>query len=133
MTNPVSGRAALLAAAVVALAACSSGPTDFVDVATLGESSLAPPQQVHSDAQKAALEHDLSRSGDALAARGASADAGLPSAMALAIIRQQQNEEAKALLEEARASPPPAATRDVAPAACADGRPRDSAGACPSP
>lgn len=109
------------------LAACSSGPTDFVDLASLNV-EMTGPSQVRSQASRAALTKDLTSSGHRVAARGAAADDGLPSAMALALIRQQQNEEARALLAEA-------STRKVAPALppCPDERPPEADGSCVRP
>lgn len=115
----------LLACAL--LAACSSGPTDFVDLATLNVETTGP-SQVRSPASRAALTKDLTATGDRVAARGAAADNGLPSAMALALIRQQQNEDARALLAEANG-------RTVAPALppCPDERPPEADGTCVRP
>lgn len=123
-TAPTGPRLAALAA-VLFLAACSSGPTDFVDVATVAGDDRAPPQ-VRSAAQQAELQKTLSASGTALAARGAAADDGLSSAMALTVIRQQQNEEARALLQEAGGMPAPAA------APCGGGAVRGTDGRCPA-
>ncbi|WP_165644898.1 hypothetical protein, partial [Oharaeibacter diazotrophicus] len=106
-TAPAGPRRAVLAAVLLLLAACSSGPTDFVDVATVAGDDRAPPQ-VRSAGEQAELQQTLSASGTALAARGARADDGLGPAMALTVIRQQQNEEARALLQEAGGMPAPA-------------------------
>ncbi len=118
--------AAALALALLA-AACSSGPTDFVDLATTNVDAT-PPAQVRSPADKAAVARSLTAAGDRAASRAAAADDGLPSAMALAVIRQQQNEDAKALLAEASGS-------TVAPAkpACPDGLPPEANGTCLRP
>jgi hypothetical protein len=110
------------------LAGCASGPSDFVDLATLD--SAPPPPQVRTEAQRSALEKDLAATGNRQAAAGAAADAGLPSAMALAVIRQQQNEEARALLEAAGPVPPANAPSPAAPA-CPDGVAPAADGTCP--
>lgn len=85
------------AALALLLSACASGPSDFAD---LHHPPSAPEAQtVRDQAQRANLERDLAAQADRLAANGRAADAGLPSAMALAIIRQQQAEEARKLLD----------------------------------
>jgi hypothetical protein len=111
--------------AVLLVAGCAaSGPSDFVDLAAT--QPAPPPSAVRTAEQRDKLERDLTALGNRQEAAGAAADNGLPSAMALAVIRQQQNEEARALLEAAGPVPPAAA-----PAACPDGATPAADGTCP--
>lgn len=96
MSSSLVSRAAAAALALL-LSACASGPSDFADLRQPPSSPEA--QAVRDEAGRANLERDLAAQADRLAANGRAADAGLPSAMALAIIRQQQAEEARKLLE----------------------------------
>jgi heterodisulfide reductase subunit A-like polyferredoxin len=80
------------------LAGCASGPADIADAfasMTVNETSA-----VKTEEERAALVSDLEQAGDRQASEGRAAASGLPSAVALSIIRQQQVEEARALLEE---------------------------------
>ena len=95
-----AARAAIMAAALAALAACSSGPTDFADLSGLTGWNDAP-TEVRSEAQKTALERDLTSTANRVQSAGDAAERIQPGALALAVVRQQQNEEARALLEEA--------------------------------
>lgn len=90
-------RLAGLAVLVACLTGCASGPADFADLSLPAPDPSAT--AVRDDADRVALERDLAARGDQLTASGKAADAGLPSAMALAIIRQQQAEEARKLLD----------------------------------
>jgi len=123
-------RAALaVVPAVLLVAGCAaSGPSDFVDLAAT--QPAPPPSAVRTAEQRDKLERDLTALGNRQEAAGAAADNGLPSAMALAVIRQQQNEEAKALLEAAGpVRPAPAAT--PAPLPCPEGVTLAADGSCP--
>lgn len=108
-------------AAAVAFAglvtACSSGPADYVNLEQpVASTAPVTDLRVRTDAQRSALERDLASTGNRQIAAGNAADAGLSSAMALTVIRQQQSEEAKALLLEAGVPPcDPAAVADCAP------------------
>jgi hypothetical protein len=95
--NSMGMAVAALAAALLALAACSSGPTDFVEVA-------APPSletTVKTDVQRTALERELTAQGQRQVAAGSVADSSLPAAMALQVARDQQSEDVRALLDSA--------------------------------
>lgn len=109
-------RLAFWPAACLLLAACGTGPADFV--ANLPSQAITEPRaQVRTPEERAALEAELDSVGSRQAAAGR--NAGSANALALEIIRQQQAEEARALLDAAEASPP------VEPAPCvtADGKP----------
>lgn len=113
--------------AVLLVAGCAaSGPSDFVD---LSANQPPPPSAVRTADQRDKLERDLTALGNRQEAAGAAADNGLPSAMALAVIRQQQNEEARALLEAA--TPVPPADAPAAPVACPGNVARAADGTCP--
>ncbi|WP_181705618.1 hypothetical protein [Chthonobacter rhizosphaerae] len=95
-----------VAGLVLALAACGGGPSDYVQTTLPVADPAASAVPLRSETQQAALERDLKRLGSAQASAGRRADDKLPSAMALAIIRQQQNEEARKLLDAAGTVPP---------------------------
>ena len=118
---------AVVPAALLVAGCAASGPADFVDLDAA--QPAPPPSAVRTAAQRDKLERDLTALGNRQEAAGAAADNGLPSAMALAVIRQQQNEEAKALLEAA--GPVPPASAPAAPPACPEGVTRAADGNCP--
>lgn len=95
----------VLAAVLVglSLAGCASGPSDFMRTA-----SEKPTQEkpfIRDADEQAALAAAL-----AAQSRGAGVPAADPStAMALSVVRQQQNEEAQALLKETETAFRPAA------------------------
>jgi hypothetical protein len=107
------------AAAAVLLAllagACAQGPTDFVEGPIGGTAVAAPTRTV---AERDALVRDLDSTAARQSSAGRGADAGLPSAMALTILRQQQEEEARALLDAATAAEVPPACAGSADPAC---------------
>jgi outer membrane murein-binding lipoprotein Lpp len=79
------------------LAGCASGPTDFAAL----PDQIAGPRSVRTEAERDRLEGDLQVTAARQASAGRAADDTLPSAMALAVIRQQQVEEARDLLQSA--------------------------------
>jgi hypothetical protein len=90
----------------LALAGCAKGPADFMDeFTTVGASSLST-QPVRSPDERERLARDLDATAARQSSAGRSAGGTLPSAMALTVIRQQQEEEARALLEAATEVPP---------------------------
>jgi hypothetical protein len=116
------------AALVVALlgAGCAQGPADLIAETSTLPATTEPQAVVRTATEREQLERDL----DAMASRqsnaGQTAVDTLPSAMALSVIRQQQEEEARSLLEAATAvEPAPAAP--AAPAAAAAPVPCDPA------
>lgn len=113
----------LVASAVIAvalsLAGCASGPSDFLKQASSEPDTTK--SMVRDPSQQAALAAAL-----AAQSRGVSAPAGDPSTvMALAAARQQQHDEAAALLQETADAFKPAT-----PAVC-DPYSVDPAAACP--
>lgn len=102
-------RVATSIAAALLLAACGGGPSDYVETAAPVAEPAGSSVPLRTAAQQDALERDLANAGSAQASAGNRADASLPSAMALAIIRQQQNEEARKLLDETSGGVAPAA------------------------
>ncbi|MBH0239716.1 hypothetical protein [Methylobrevis albus] len=95
-----------VAALAAVLGACASGPSDFADFPDM----IAPPQQsqivTKSPEQLAATQDSLTAAARGQAGAAARADDGLGPAMALAVIRQQQEEEARLLLEQAEGLAP---------------------------
>ncbi len=113
----------LVASAVVAgalsLGGCASGPSDFLKQASTTPDTTK--SMVRDPSQQAALAAAL-----AAQSRGVSAPSGDPSTvMALAAARQQQHDEAAALLQETADAFKPAT-----PAVC-DPYSVDPAAACP--
>ncbi len=98
---PLSG----LVAATVGLSACASGPADFADLSRPAADPAA--EIVKSEPQQAALAEELAAAGTRQASAGKAGDNGLSSAMALAVIRQQQMEEARKLLDGVSSFPEP--------------------------
>lgn len=125
-------------AALLAVAGCSSGPTDFLDEAldAPATTAAAHPAPLSAD-QRDALEQDLLAAADRQTAAGSSAGAAIGSPLALSAIGQRQSEAAKALVEETRAGAPtpgPADPRVIpggVPILCADGQPVAADGLCP--
>ncbi|WP_237151590.1 hypothetical protein [Oryzibacter oryziterrae] len=118
MIKVVVGMALVLA---VSLGGCASGPSDFVKMSK--DTNTAPSVKIRNASQQTALAAALSaqRRGGGSVNDATGSEASL---MALTVIRQQQNEEAQALLAEGGASVPinkPACDATVvapAPGAC---------------
>ncbi len=105
------------AAAILILAGCAQGPADFLADRLPALPGTADSQPVLSPDDRDELARDLGAAADRNADEGRAAVGGLPSAMALTIIRQQQEEEARELLEGATAEPvPPVCDPAVDPA-----------------
>jgi hypothetical protein len=90
-------------ALALSLGGCASGPSDFVKMSK--DSDTASGVKIRTSTQQTALAASLAsqRRGGLPAADTAGSAASL---MALTVIRQQQNEEAQALLAESGASMP---------------------------
>lgn len=123
-------------AAVLTVAGCSSGPTDFIDTALAAPTAPAPAVGL-SAADRTALEQDLVATADRTAAAGSSADAGVGPPLALSAIGEQQSAAARALIAETQAGTvaAPADPRVIpggAPILCADGQSVAADGLCPA-
>ncbi len=90
---------ALAIALSTLVGACASGPSDFADLAAV-EAGEPQPKVVKSAAEADASRDRLLRQARSRAGAADGADAVLPPAMALALIRQQQEDEARRLLLE---------------------------------
>jgi len=99
------GRFALVVGVLLTAGGCASGPSDFLKTADAPQQGPA----LRTSEQQAALTRSLSSTG----ARQSSASASISQTevMALTVMRQQQTEEARALLAESGvATPTPACT-----------------------
>lgn len=88
--------AAALAAALLMAGGCASGPSDFVKMVTFDQNKAKGPA-IRDEQQQKALTVALETEGQGQAAE---ANAPIASPLALTVIRQQQTEEARALLIE---------------------------------
>lgn len=113
------GRARLVAVAGLGLAlslgGCASGPSDFLNLVHEAPAKSKRPL-IRTEAQQQALAAALSSQGRSRAVEAAGGADGA-ALMALTVMRQQQNEEAQALLVESGVAPAAEAACDD-PAAC---------------
>jgi hypothetical protein len=116
---------ALAASALLSAGGCASGPSDFMQLVSFNSDKPKGPV-IRTEKQQQALAASLSAD-----RRGQSADTavepGASSALALTVIRQQQSEEAKALLTESGVL----AGGVAAAESCVD--PAGGPAACPAP
>lgn len=118
ISKPFAAMAAVVA--VLTLGGCASGPSDFLSMASSEPKAEEP--LVRDANQQAALAAALAAQsrGDRMPSDNAS------SVMALSVVRQQQNEEAQALIQETET-----AFKPVEAPVC-DPYSADPAAACPA-
>jgi hypothetical protein len=100
--SSISRAAAALALALLA-SGCAQGPADIIESAAVGPAATEPQAPVLSAEERDRLARDLDDAASRQSSEGRAAADTLPSAMALSVIRQQQEEEARSLLDAATA------------------------------
>jgi hypothetical protein len=104
MTVSSITRAAATLALVLMAAGCAQGPADIIESAAVGPAATEPQAPVLSVEERDRLARDLDDAASRQSSEGRAVSDTLPSAMALSVIRQQQEEEARSLLDAATAS-----------------------------
>jgi type IV pilus biogenesis protein CpaD/CtpE len=103
MTASSITRAAVALALALLASGCAQGPADIIESAAVGPAATEPQAPVLSAEERDRLARDLDDAASRQSSEGRAAVETLPSAMALSVIRQQQVEEARSLLDAATA------------------------------
>jgi hypothetical protein len=117
LPSPIKPGVVVVALAILA-SGCAQGPADLIAEAPSGPAITEPQAPTLSIADRERLENDLDATASRQASAGRAAVDAVPTAMALSVIRQQQEEEARSLLEAATSVEPAPAAAPAAVPAC---------------